>query len=98
MDVRILYCAPCGYRKQAVDLAEELRHRFGSHVEVAAGKLGHFDVFVDGVRVKPRPTTWFGRLFRRPPTVSAVVAAVERHRSPRDADHCELPAARGESR
>ena len=47
MDVRIVYCHLC-YRERAESLAKELGAQLGTKVEVVEGKLGQFDVLIDG--------------------------------------------------
>lgn len=55
MDVRIRYCTVCwGYRSRALEIAASLRTKFGAQVEVAGGKPGQFDVYVDGREVVSR--------------------------------------------
>ena len=55
VDVRIKYCTVCwGYRNRALEIAERLRTKFGAQVEVAGGKPGQFDVYVDGREVVSR--------------------------------------------
>lgn len=55
MEVRIKYCTVCwGYRNRAVEIADRLRTKFGAQVEVAGGKPGQFDVYVDGREVVSR--------------------------------------------
>lgn len=52
VDVRIRYCTVCwGYKSRALAVAEALRTRFGAQVEIAGGKPGQFDVYVDGREV-----------------------------------------------
>lgn len=91
MRVRILYCRPCGYRGRAEALANELRTRFGAHVDVAVGKLGHFDVLVEDVLVASRGKSLVSRLLP-PPKSAAIVAAIEAHLATQEGEHCDLPA------
>jgi selT/selW/selH-like putative selenoprotein len=52
VEVRIKYCTVCwGYRSRALEIAEKLRTQFGAQVEVAGGRPGQFDVYVDGREV-----------------------------------------------
>ena len=52
VDVRIRYCTVClGYRNRAVEVADSLRTRFGARVDIAGGKPGQFEVYVDGREV-----------------------------------------------
>ena len=93
MDVTIFYCNPCGYRDQADALARELRQRFGADVEVTEGKLGQFDVLIDGQLVASKAQTFWGRMLKHgAPPQEEILAAIERHTAVADGDHCELPA------
>jgi selT/selW/selH-like putative selenoprotein len=85
MNVRITHCTVCwGYRDRALALAEELRRRFGANVEVAGGGPGRFDVYVDGELVTSRGQSLLSRLKpSRPPSVSKVIATIERHLPPK---------------
>jgi selT/selW/selH-like putative selenoprotein len=98
VDVQIVYCAPCGYRKRANDLADDLRRRFDAHVAVTEGKLGHFDVFVDGTLVASRGETLLARMLHKPPNAAVVVAAIEQYLAPGEGDHCELPTPEPKAR
>ena len=91
MRVRISYCRPCGYRSRADALADELRARFSADVEVVEGKLGQFDVVVDGVLVVSHGDTLISH-FRRPPKLAAIVGAIEARLATREGDHCEVPS------
>jgi predicted Rdx family selenoprotein len=84
VNVTIRYCTICfGYRDRALAVAEELRRRFGADVEVIGGKVGQFDVEIDGALV-----VWRGqRLLARmkpalPPKTAEAIAAVARHLTP----------------
>lgn len=89
MEIRILHCALCwGYRARALAVAEVLRKDLGAQVEVTAGKLGQFDVFVDGELILSRGTA-AARLKPTPlPDAAKLIAAVKRRLSnsgePRD--------------
>lgn len=55
MNATIRHCTICfGYRDRALAVAEELRHRFSAKVEIIGGKVGQFDVEIDGVIVVSR--------------------------------------------
>ena len=48
MDVKIVYCAPCGYIGIAENLKKEIQKNFKkAKVELVKGSHGIFDVFVD---------------------------------------------------
>lgn len=52
MEVRIRYCTICwGYRSRAFEVAESLQAGLGARVDMAAGKPGQFEVYVDGREV-----------------------------------------------
>lgn len=79
MDVRIRFCTVCwGYRSRALEVAEALRTRFGARVDVAAGKPGQFDVYVEGREVVSRSEEAILRM--KPgglPAVSEVIGIIE---------------------
>ena len=54
MQVKIEYCAPCGYLPQATALASEIKNRYGVDAELIKGVKGIFDVYVDGKLVFSR--------------------------------------------
>lgn len=48
MNIKIIYCAPCGYLPFAEDLKKSIQgHAKDSKVNLEAGKGGVLDVFVD---------------------------------------------------
>ncbi|MEZ4222914.1 MAG: Rdx family protein [Polyangiaceae bacterium] len=90
MHVKILYCEVCHYLDRAHDLAAELRDTFGATTEVVEGKLGQFDVLVDGELVASRGQSFFARMLPRDaPKPDAVIAAIQRHVAPRECEFCE---------
>jgi selT/selW/selH-like putative selenoprotein len=92
MRVRIVFCAICGYRDRAHALGDELAQRFDADVEVEEGKLGQFDVLVDGKRVASRGESWAARMLPRDaPNASQVMAAIEAHCKPREGEACPVP-------
>jgi selenoprotein W-related protein len=48
MMVEIHHCTSCGFRARAVSLAEEIKKEFGVEAKLLIGKIGSFDVIVDG--------------------------------------------------
>jgi selenoprotein W-related protein len=54
MQVKIEYCAPCGYLPQATALASEIKNKYGVDAELVKGVKGIFDVYVDGKPVFSR--------------------------------------------
>jgi Rdx family len=82
--VTIRYCTICfGYRDRALAVAEEVRRRFDADVEVVGGKLGQFDVEIDGTPVVSRGVSFLARLKPAlPPGTAEAIAAVERHLTP----------------
>lgn len=87
MDVRITHCTVCwGYRSRALELADAFRTSFGARVEVAGGKLGQFDVYVDGRQVVSRSE---GAILRMKlgglPEVAEVIGAIENSLAPASA-------------
>lgn len=96
--VRIFYCTVClGYRARAEALADELRARLGCDVDVIRGKLGQFDITVDGRLVASRGESLLSRMRPvRPPKSAAVIEAIERHLQPSEGERCEVvPQPRG---
>lgn len=91
MKVEIFYCRPCGYRARAEALATELRDRFGAEVQVVRGKLGQFDVIVDGVLVASRAESLLTRVLP-PPKAAAIVATIEAHLAMEEGAHCDVPS------
>ena len=81
MNVTIRYCTICfGYRDRALAIGEELRQRFGANIEVIGGKVGHFDVEIDGELVVSRGRSFLARMKPSlPPKSPEAVAASERH-------------------
>jgi hypothetical protein len=47
VNVRIVYCAVCGYRGRAERLAATIRERLGFTPTLEHGRLSQFDVFLD---------------------------------------------------
>lgn len=84
MNATIRYCTICfGYRDRALAVAEELRRRFDAKVEVIGGKVGQFDVEIDGALVVSRGQSLLARMKPAlPPKTTQAVAAVERHLAP----------------
>lgn len=79
VEVRIRYCTICwGYRSRALEVAQSLRTRLGARVDVAGGKPGQFEVYVDGREVVSSNQ---GAIFRIKagglPQVSEVMSIVE---------------------
>lgn len=98
MNVRIVYCHLC-YAKRAHALGEELRRRFDATVEVVEGKLGQFDVLIDGKVAASRGQSFVARMMPRDaPASAAVVAAIEAHLSPREDESCALPPTEAKQR
>jgi len=54
MQVKIVYCAPCGYLPQATALASEIKNKYGVDADLVPGVKGIFDVHVDGKLVFSR--------------------------------------------
>ena len=86
MNATIRYCTVCfGYRDRALAVAEELRRRFDAEVEVIGGKVGQFDVEIDGALVVSRGRSLLARMKPAlPPKTAEAIAAVERHLTPVD--------------
>ena len=102
MQVRVLYCGPCGYESRAEDLAHELRERFDAEVEIEEGKLGQFDVLLDGELVASKGGFWGRMLKHGAPPQPEIMASIERAMADRQGDACELtdaaPSAQTSSR
>ena len=81
MIVTIRYCTICfGYHDRALAMGEELRQRFGAHVEVIGGKGGQFDVEIYGELVVSRGQSFLARMKPSlPPKSAEAMAAIERH-------------------
>ena len=81
MNVTIRYCTVCfGYRDRALAVAEERGRRFDANVEVIGGKVGQFDVEVDGTLIVSRGQSFLARMKPvLPPKAAQAIAAVERH-------------------
>lgn len=79
MDVQIRYCAVCwGYRSRALEVADSFRTRFGARVDVAGGKPGQFEVYVDGREVVSGSEGAILRMKRGGlPQVSEVIRIIE---------------------
>lgn len=69
MNVKIEYCAPCGYRKRADAAATALEEQLGLRAELIPGKGGVFRVCVNGKEVITRARGYF-------PSPKEIVAAV----------------------
>jgi len=57
MDVKVVFCKPCGFQNRALGLANEILNRFGLDgvsVTLVPGKNGIFDVYVDNEMVFSR--------------------------------------------
>lgn len=80
MNVVITFCTICfGYRGRALAIAEELRRRFDAKVEVIGGKVGQFDIELDGVLVVSRGRSLLARMKPSlPPKSDETIAAIER--------------------
>ena len=91
MELRILYCGPCGYRDRADDLAKELRERFAAQVTVEEGGFGQFDVFLDGDLVASKGGFFKRMLIHGAPPQDQMLTAIERALADREGDACELP-------
>lgn len=96
MEFKVLYCEPCGYRERADALATELRERFGATVTVEEGKLGQFDVLLDGELVASKGGFWKRKLVHGAPSQERLLEAIDRALADRTGDACEVPAARGD--
>jgi selT/selW/selH-like putative selenoprotein len=94
MKFRILYCNPCGYRQQAEELATDLRQRLSAEVVVEEGKLGQFDVLLDGELVASKGGFWKRILIHGAPPQPQIIEAIDRALADRDGDSCEIPEAR----
>jgi selT/selW/selH-like putative selenoprotein len=93
MEFRILYCRPCGYHRPAEALAAELRDRFGSSVSVEEGKLGQFDVLMDGEVVASKGRTFLRRMLTHgAPPQAQILEAIEKHLAAHQGEACEIPA------
>jgi predicted Rdx family selenoprotein len=81
MDVRIVYCAVCGYRGRAERLARAIRERLGVDAALEHGRLSQFDVVADGEVVASRAGGLLNHLtYGGFPDEAAVVAALARRR------------------
>lgn len=69
MNIKIEYCAPCGYKKRADAAAAALHEQLGMNAELIAGKGGVFRVYVDGNEVIGRSKGHF-------PSAEEIVVAV----------------------
>lgn len=94
MKFQILYCNPCGYRDQAEELATDLRQRLSAEVVVEEGKLGQFDVLLDGELVASKGGFWKRILIHGAPPQPQIIEAINRALADRDGDSCEIPATR----
>jgi selT/selW/selH-like putative selenoprotein len=97
MDFLIRYCAPCGYRGRAEDLASELTERFEAGVSIEEGKFGQFDVLMDGEIVASKGSFLRRVLTHGAPGQREILAAIERHIAVQAGDVCELPATKREA-
>jgi len=91
MEFKILYCNPCGYLERAEELAAELRKRTGARVTVEEGKLGQFDVLLDGELVASKGGFWKRMLKHGAPPQPEILKAIERALADRQGDACEIP-------
>jgi selenoprotein W-related protein len=57
MMVEIYHCTTCGFQARAVSLAEEIKKEFGVEAKLIIGKIGSFDVVVDGEKIFSRHST-----------------------------------------
>ncbi len=48
MIVEIHHCTTCGFRARALSLAEEIKKEFNVESKLVIGKIGSFDVIVNG--------------------------------------------------
>jgi selenoprotein W-related protein len=46
--IEIHHCTTCGFRAQAAELAAEIRKELGFKPALIVGKVGSFDVFING--------------------------------------------------
>jgi selenoprotein W-related protein len=46
--IEIHHCTTCGFRAQAAELAAEIRKELGFKPVLIVGKIGSFDVFING--------------------------------------------------
>jgi selenoprotein W-related protein len=78
MNVRIVYCVPCGHLPNAMGLAKELLSRYGQRlnrrfsVTLDTADGGVFEVYIDGERVFSRHEA------RRFPTSDEIAQIIER--------------------
>jgi selenoprotein W-related protein len=78
MNVRIVYCVPCGFLPRAMDLAKNLLSSYGQRlnknfsVTLDTGDGGVFEVYVDGVKVFSRHEQ------RRFPTHDEIAEQIEK--------------------
>jgi len=86
----ILYCRPCGYHDRAHELAAVLRDRFDVEVTVGEGKLGQFDVFLDGELVASKGGFWKRKFTHSTPPQAKILEAIEKAVADRPDDSCEI--------
>jgi len=81
VNVTIRYCTICfGYRARAQAIAEGLRRRFDAQVEVLGGKVGEFDLEIDGNLIVSPSCSFLARMKPSlPPNTAEAIAAIERH-------------------
>ena len=91
MGFHILYCGPCGYLSRAEDLAKELRESFDAEVTIEEGKLGQFDVILDGELIASKGGWWKRKLIHGAPSQEKLMAAIRSAMGDREGDYCELP-------
>ena len=90
--IRIRYCRLCGYHDRAHALAAELGDRFSARVDVAEGKFGQFDVWIDDDLVSSRGEGFLRRMMPvDAPKQAQVIAAIEAHTALQEGERCELP-------
>lgn len=77
MNIRIVYCVPCGHLPRALELSKELLSRYGQRlnknfsVTLDTGDGGIFEVWIDGERVFSRHEK------RRFPETQEILEAIE---------------------
>ncbi|MDJ0269453.1 MAG: Rdx family protein [Aigarchaeota archaeon] len=77
MNVRIVYCVPCGHLPTALELSQQLLSRYGQRlnkkfsVTLDTSDGGTFEVYIDGERVFSRHEA------KRFPTADEIAARIE---------------------
>lgn len=78
VNVRIVYCVPCGHLPTALDLAKNLLSRYGQRlnkkfsVTLDTSDGGTFEVYIDGERIFSRHEA------RRFPTLDEIAEQVDK--------------------